>query len=107
MQVLLATDLKRTPSLLQPSLFSFRDHFVFEELIGRSRLSEVRPRGCSCSCTCRPADPRPLMQVWRVRHKVTGDEYAVKKRVQTFKSHAHRDRSVCACSRAQHWAATC
>ena len=40
-QVLLATDLKRSPSLLQPALFSFQDHFVFEELIGRSRLSEA------------------------------------------------------------------
>ena len=38
-QVLL--DLKRTASTVQPGNFSFGEHFIFEELIGQSKHSEV------------------------------------------------------------------
>jgi hypothetical protein len=41
MQVLMATELKRTDSMLSPQLFHFDDHFEFEEIIGRSHMSEV------------------------------------------------------------------
>lgn len=40
-QVLMATELKRTDSMLSPQLFHFDDHFEFEEIIGRSTMSEV------------------------------------------------------------------
>lgn len=40
-QVLLATQLKRTDSMISPQLFHFDDHFEFEEVIGRSSMSEV------------------------------------------------------------------
>ena len=40
-QVLLATKLKRTPSLMSPVLFHFEEHFHFEKLIGKSDMSEV------------------------------------------------------------------
>ncbi len=41
MQVLLATQLRRTPSLACPSLFHFDEHFDFLSVLGRTRLSEV------------------------------------------------------------------
>lgn len=40
--MLLATQLKRTDSMVSPQLFHFDDHFEFEEVIGRSSMSEVR-----------------------------------------------------------------
>ncbi len=41
-QVLMATHLKRTESVVQPALFRFEEHFELQALIGASRNSEVR-----------------------------------------------------------------
>ena len=41
-QVLMATHLKRTESVVQPALFRFDEHFELQDLIGASRNSEVR-----------------------------------------------------------------
>ena len=40
-QVLMATHLKRTESVIQPALFRFDEHFELQDLIGASRNSEV------------------------------------------------------------------
>lgn len=37
----MATDLKRTDSMIRPQMFQFDQHFDFEEIIGRSTMSEV------------------------------------------------------------------
>lgn len=71
-KVLLATQLKRTDSMVSPQLFHFDDHFEFEEVIGRSSMSEV----------------------FRVRHKISGDPYAVKRSRRKFASRAHRRRCL-------------
>ena len=41
-QVLMATHLKRTESVVQPALFRFEEHFELQGLVGASRNSEVR-----------------------------------------------------------------
>ena len=41
-QVLMATHLKRTESVVQPALFRFDEHFELQDLIGASRNSEAR-----------------------------------------------------------------
>ena len=53
-----------------PSLFQFEDHFAFEAVIGRSPLSEV----------------------YRARHRVTGELFAVKRSMRRFSSRADRNR---------------
>ncbi|KAK9809281.1 hypothetical protein WJX73_000474 [Symbiochloris irregularis] len=68
-KVLLATQLKRTPSLMSPALFKFEEHFDFEKLIGKSEMSEV----------------------WRVRHRTTKELFAVKRSKQEFASRGHRE----------------
>ena len=40
-QVLMATDLKRTDSVLTPGLFTFQEHFDFLSIIGKTPQSEV------------------------------------------------------------------
>ncbi len=58
-QVLMATHLKRTESVVQPALFRFDEHFELQDLIGASRNSEVLywpAHGCVASCF-RPSAP--------------------------------------------------
>lgn len=62
--------IRRTPSVMSPTLFAFEDHFSFETVIGRSPLSEV----------------------YRARHRRTGELFAVKRSVRKFRSKADRDR---------------
>ena len=62
--------LQRTPSVMSPNLFSFDDHFSFEAVIGRSPMSEV----------------------YRARHRRTGQLFAVKRSMRRFRSTADRDR---------------
>lgn len=62
--------LRRTPSVMSPNLFAFEDHFSFEAVIGRSPLSEV----------------------YRARHRGTGQLYAVKRSMRRFRSKGDRDR---------------
>ncbi|KAL3156366.1 hypothetical protein ABBQ38_000681 [Trebouxia sp. C0009 RCD-2024] len=71
-KVLVATQLQRTPSLACPDLFTFGDHFLFEGIIGRSTHSEV----------------------YRVRHKRTGELFAIKKSTRRFASKAHRQKCL-------------
>ncbi len=40
-QVLMATELRRTDSMVRPQMFQYDQHFDFEEVIGRSTMSEV------------------------------------------------------------------
>jgi membrane-associated tyrosine/threonine-specific cdc2-inhibitory kinase len=65
-----AAHLRRTPSVISPGLFAFEDHFTFEEIIGRSPYSEV----------------------YRARHRVTGEHFAIKRSMRKFRSKADRDR---------------
>lgn len=72
-QVLMATAaalMRRTPSVMQPQLFTFEDHFDFEAVIGRSPHSEV----------------------YRARHKISGELFAVKRSMRRFRSRADRER---------------
>ncbi|BDA41689.1 probable membrane-associated tyrosine- and threonine-specific cdc2-inhibitory kinase at N-terminal half [Coccomyxa sp. Obi] len=74
-RVLMATSaalLRRTPSVMSPNLFAFEDHFSFEAVIGRSPMSEV----------------------YRARHRRTGQLFAVKRSMRRFRSTADRDRSL-------------
>lgn len=66
LQMLLQSKLVRSQSC-----FQLLEHFVQEGVIGRSQHSEV----------------------FRVRHRGSGDLYAVKKCTRRFASKAHRDRS--------------
>lgn len=78
MQVLMATAaalMRRTPSVVHPSLFTFEDHFDFEAIIGRSPHSEV----------------------YRARHKLSGELFAVKRSMRQFRSRADRERYVVCC----------
>ena len=101
----MATNLKRTPSLMSPVLFNFEDHFHFEKLIGKSELSEVSllilyvaPLHCS---SLQPQEGSPrlqlqvCLQVWRVRHWQTQELFAVKRSKQQFASRMHRERCAC------------
>ena len=72
-QVLMATAaalMRRTPSVVQPHLFTFEDHFDFEAVIGRTPHSEV----------------------YRARHKLSSELFAVKRSMRQFRSRADRDR---------------
>ena len=62
--------MRRTPSVMQPQLFTFEDHFDFEAVIGRSPHSEV----------------------YRARHKMSGELFAVKRSMRRFRSRADRER---------------
>ena len=62
--------MRRTPSVMQPQLFTFEDHFDFEAVIGRSPHSEV----------------------YRARHKISGELFAVKRSMRRFRSRADRER---------------
>ena len=76
-----AAHLRRTPSV-----FHFEDHFAFEAVIGRSPLSEV----------------------YRARHRVTGELFAVKRSMRRFSSRADRSRlgsALCGlCGHPMPWA---
>ncbi|CAK0744424.1 hypothetical protein CVIRNUC_001546 [Coccomyxa viridis] len=74
-KVLMATAaalMRRTPSVVQPHLFTFEDHFDFEAVIGRTPHSEV----------------------YRARHKLSGELFAVKRSMRQFRSRADRDRCL-------------
>ena len=103
----MATELKRTDSMLSPQLFHFDDHFEFEEIIGRSTMSEVGRRCWRPVCLDMQTDgqgppqidvvghsghPALPVQVFRVRHKISGEPFAVKRSRRKFASRAHRRR---------------
>lgn len=50
LQMLMATDLRRTDSMVCPQTFQFDQNFEFEELIGKSTMSEVRVYINCCIC---------------------------------------------------------
>ena len=66
----LSTALKRTPSQLAPATFAFAAGFDFEALVGAS----------------------PRAQVWRARHRGSGDLFAIKRTASALGSRAVRDR---------------
>lgn len=73
LQVLMSTaaaHMRRTPSVISPALFTYENHFVFEEVIGRSPYSEV----------------------YRAKHRVTGEHFAIKRSMRRFRSRADRER---------------
>lgn len=71
-QVLMVTEMRRTESTIQPELFQFNSHFEFLSLIGQTRTSEV----------------------FRVRHRFTGELFAVKRSRQRFRSKLERERCL-------------
>ncbi|KAK9844695.1 hypothetical protein WJX74_005606 [Apatococcus lobatus] len=71
-KVLLATQLRRTPSLACPDLFHFDEHFIFLSVLGRTRLSEV----------------------FHVKHRETQESFAVKRSTKKLMSKAHRERCM-------------
>ena len=64
--------LKRSESLLDPDLFKYHRHFEFLGLLGKTHLSEV----------------------YRVRHRESGDLYAVKRSRRRFRSKLQRERCL-------------
>ncbi|GAB4813157.1 hypothetical protein N2152v2_000203 [Parachlorella kessleri] len=71
-KVLMVSGIKRSESLLQPDLFRYHNHFEFLGLLGRTHLSEV----------------------FKVRHRQTGELFAVKRSRRRFKSKLHRERCL-------------
>ncbi len=64
MQVLMATELKRTDSMVSPALFHFQDHFDFEHIIGRSSMSEVLAMTRCFQRTSLRSGPIRLQMLW-------------------------------------------
>lgn len=71
-KVLLATQLKRTESVVSPGLFKFSSHFNFLQLLGTSKYSEV----------------------YKVQHRQTGEMYAVKRCRRKFETRTDRERCL-------------
>lgn len=71
-KVLLATQLKRSDSVVSPSLFQFSGHFEFLSTLGSSKTSEV----------------------YKVRHRHTGELFAVKRCRHKFQTRHDRDRCM-------------
>eukprot|EP00887_Chlorella_sp_A99_P006047 scaffold22.g6047.t1 len=74
-KVLLVTDsaqLRRTDSVQNPDMFGYSDHFQLVGLVGRTARSEV----------------------WKVRHRASGELFAIKRQTQRFKSKLHRSRCM-------------
>lgn len=72
LQVLLVTGMRRSESLLEPELFHYHDHFEFCSLIGETKTSEV----------------------FRVKHRQTGEIFAVKRSRKRFRSKMQRERCL-------------
>jgi serine/threonine protein kinase len=72
LQVLMVTDMRRTDSITEPELFHYHDHFEFLSLIGETKTS----------------------QVFRVRHRITGEVFAVKRSRKRFRSKLQRERCL-------------
>lgn len=68
-KVLMATQLRRSDSLIMPSLFKFGEHFELQAVIGSSRNSEV----------------------YRARHRLTDELFAIKRSRHRFSSRSHRE----------------
>jgi len=72
-KILLTTQLKRSNSIITPSLFKFNEHFDYERIIGRSQHSEV----------------------WEVVSKVNRRERtAIKRSIRPFVSASDRDKKM-------------
>jgi tRNA A-37 threonylcarbamoyl transferase component Bud32 len=72
LQVLLITDLKRSDSLADTDLFQYHNHFEFLGVIGATQLSEV----------------------FRVRHRLTDEVFAVKRSRRRFRTKLQRERCL-------------
>ena len=112
-QVLVVSDMHRSESAADPALFQYHQHFEGPwKLVGKTHLSEVsvggaggharlpgrwlpgaRPEPVCCArpepaCRARPA------QVFRVRHRASGDVFAVKRSRRRFRSKLQRERCL-------------
>lgn len=71
--MLLVSDMHRTESAMDPSLFQYHQHFEAPwQLVGKTHLSEV----------------------FRVRHCATGEVFAVKRSRRRFRSKLQRERCL-------------
>lgn len=68
----MVTEAKRTHSVLNPDLFQYRNHFEFLRLVGKTATSEV----------------------FCVRHRVSGELYAIKRSRRRFRTKAQRERCL-------------
>lgn len=118
-QVLVVSDMHRTESALDPALFQYHQHFESPwQLVGKTSLSEVRqlegecrpgqllPPAAVCPAPARPPATRacrpaptcpptlPLPQVFRVRHRTSGQVFAVKRSRRRFRSKLQRERCL-------------
>ena len=66
------TGMRRSESLIEPELFQYHDHFEFCGLIGETKTSEV----------------------FRVKHRQTGEIFAVKRSRKRFRSKLQRQRCL-------------
>lgn len=116
MQVLVVSDMHRTESAMDPALFQYHQHFESPwQLVGKTSLSEVswaeqgpaslatttllfcarlpRPRHLPATLTLNTSAPG-LSQVFRVRHRTSGQVFAVKRSRQRFRSKLQRERCL-------------
>ncbi|RMZ56675.1 hypothetical protein APUTEX25_002764 [Auxenochlorella protothecoides] len=71
-KVLLVTEAKRSHSVINPDLFQYHNHFEFLRLIGKTATSEV----------------------FCVRHRASGELFAVKRSRRRFRSKMQRERCL-------------
>lgn len=71
-KILAVTGMRRTDSVMQPELFQYHNHFEFLGTIGATKISEV----------------------FRVRHRHSGELFAVKRSRQRFKTKLQRERAL-------------
>lgn len=64
--------MRRSDSLIEPELFHYHDHFEFCSLVGETKTSEV----------------------FRVKHRQTGETFAVKRSRKRFRSKLQRERCL-------------
>jgi serine/threonine protein kinase len=68
----MVTGMRRSESIIEPELFHYHDHFEFLSLIGETKTSEV----------------------FRVKHRQSGEIFAVKRSRKRFRSKLQRERCL-------------
>lgn len=91
--MLMATELRRTDSMVRPQMFQYDQHFDFEEVIGRSTMSEVG----------RPHHPHPPPPA----HMLPCSEAAGRSRGLPVRIHLSSFSATLAASYAGFWAVAC
>lgn len=72
LQLLLVTGMRRSDSTMQPDLFQYHEHFIFQGLAGKTATSEV----------------------FRVLHRLNGETFAVKRSRRRFRSKVQREQCL-------------